>query len=58
MINGLRAAGVSCAEIGRQAGMARETISRYGNGEIRRPSADNFRRVADVFQKLNPPHRR
>lgn len=58
MISGLVDSGLSRAEIARRAGLTKGTISRYGTGEIRRPSADAYRAVQQVFHKaVNNPRK-
>ncbi|MEQ1951819.1 helix-turn-helix transcriptional regulator [Mesorhizobium sp. CN2-181] len=53
MISGLVASGISRAEIARRAGLTRATVSRYKSGEIRRPSADSYKRVQGVYQAMH-----
>jgi transcriptional regulator with XRE-family HTH domain len=52
MIIGLVGAGISRSEIARQSGLTKATILRYESGEIRRPSADSFRRVEHVYRAV------
>nr|WP_280173970.1 helix-turn-helix transcriptional regulator [Rhizobium sullae] len=52
MIAGLESAGMSHAEIARQAGVSRQTIWRLANGEGRAPLWRTIARIEAVHRKI------
>jgi transcriptional regulator with XRE-family HTH domain len=55
IIEGLRGAGLTRAEISRRSGLSPTTIWRAENGELRQPSFSTYARLADVAKSCGVP---
>ncbi len=58
MVGDLKRTGMSCREIGREAGLSQSTVWRCGIGEARQPPHDTYVRIERVHEErcgVTPP---